>query len=61
MVVNYYPFDGKKETRPTTVGESEDSDADAEADSIVSRVFWQGRLVPESHASWLPFFPAKKL
>lgn len=55
VVVNYYPFNGKKETRPR-VGGSDDADA-----SIVSRVFWQGRLVPESHVACLNFFPPQKL
>jgi len=54
-VVKYYPFDGKRETRPKAGG-GEEAD-----DSIISRVFWQGRLVPESHISSLYFFPAQRL
>ena len=55
VMVKYYPFDGKKETRPRP-RHSEDADA-----SIISRVFWQGRLVPESGVKSLPFFPPLRL
>ncbi|CAM9694050.1 unnamed protein product [Ectocarpus sp. 12 AP-2014] len=53
-VIHYYPYDGENETRPQ-VRPDEDDD-----ESITIEAFWEGRLVPESHAAWLPFFPSHK-
>lgn len=54
-VIHYYPYDGEKETRPQArLGEEDD-------ESITIEAFWEGRLVPESHAAALSFFPMHKL
>jgi len=52
-VVNYYPHNGKGETRPSlnADGETEDSAC------TTIEVFFEGRKVPHSHAATLPFFP----
>lgn len=54
-VIHYYPYDGERETRPQVWRDEEDDDA------ITIEAFWEGRLVPESHASALSFFPESKL
>eukprot|EP00903_Cladosiphon_okamuranus_P018047 g16608.t1 len=54
-VIHYYPYDGEKETRPAARPDEEDDE------SITIEAFWEGRLVPESHAATLSFFPPSKL
>ncbi|CAM9801347.1 unnamed protein product [Pylaiella littoralis] len=54
-VIHYYPYDGEKETRPLVRPDEEDDE------SITIEAFWEGRLVPESHAAGLSFFPPHKL
>lgn len=54
-VIHYYPYDGEKETRPPARLDEEDDE------SITIEAFWEGRLVPESHAAALSFFPPSKL
>ena len=53
-VIRYYPYDGERETRPRARPQEEDDE------SITVEAFWEGRLVPESHAASLPFFPPHK-
>lgn len=53
-VIHYYPYDGEKETRPQAMYEEDD-------ESTTIQTFWEGRLVPESHAAALSFFPLQKL
>ncbi|CAM9952831.1 unnamed protein product, partial [Ectocarpus sp. 13 AM-2016] len=53
-VIHYYPYNGENETRPQVRPDEEDDE------SITIEAFWEGRLVPESHAAWLPFFPSHK-
>ena len=54
-VIHYYPYDGEKETRPRARVDEEDDE------STTIETFWEGRLVPESHAAALSFFPSQKL
>ncbi|CAM9825307.1 unnamed protein product [Scytosiphon promiscuus] len=54
-VIHYYPYDGEKETRPQARADEEDDE------SITIEAFWEGRLVPESHAAGLSFFPPQRL
>lgn len=54
-VVHYYPYDGERETRPQMRAGEEDDD------SATIQAFWEGRLVPESSAAALSFFPLQKL
>ena len=54
-VIHYYPYDGDKETRPHLWADEEDDE------STTIEAFWEGRLVPESHAAAMSFFPQPKL
>ena len=54
-MIHYYPYDGEKETRPAVRPDEEDDE------SITIKAFWEGRLVPESHAASLSFFPPHRL
>ncbi|CAN0349066.1 unnamed protein product, partial [Ectocarpus fasciculatus] len=53
-VIRYYPYVKERETRPRARPHEEDDE------SITVEAFWEGRLVPESHAASLPFFPPHK-
>ncbi|CAM9668951.1 unnamed protein product, partial [Ectocarpus sp. 12 AP-2014] len=54
-VIHYYPYEREQETRPRARPDEEDDE------SITVEAFWEGRLVPHSHAASLSFFPQPKL
>ncbi|CAN0420312.1 unnamed protein product, partial [Laminaria digitata] len=54
-VIHYYPYDGDKETRPQLWADEDDDE------STTIEAFWEGRLVPDSHAAAMSFFPLPKL
>ncbi|CAM9809627.1 unnamed protein product, partial [Ectocarpus fasciculatus] len=50
-VIRYYPYVKERETRPRARPHEEDDE------SITVEAFWEGRLVPESHAAALDLLP----
>lgn len=54
-IVQYFPFQEGQETRPPSNTSDDTSD-----DSIIFRVFWQDRALPEAKVTYLPFLPEQQ-